>query len=176
MPDVLKIRRGFVEWDLRSSDAEEQLWEVGVRAALARPGVLTTRIAPAVRGRDVLAAEVPNRAKFNVYVHREGVQVLTVNPREVLTRHQVRAALREGKYVELRLRPLLEDLGRLVSWLEVLEPEITLFSTPVGSPKDVKSPLDIGALLEELTEDPAWPRQLERGLEILVELMLENEN
>ncbi|MGC8972635.1 MAG: hypothetical protein ACP5I3_03005 [Thermoproteus sp.] len=172
---AVRIRRGYVEWDLADAAAEDLLWEVGVRAALVRQGVTTERIAPAVRGVDVRVVEVPNRSKFNVYVYREDVQVLSVNPRDVLTRDQVKAALKMGKYIEVRLRPLLGDLELLMEWLDVLEPENTLFSTPVESPRDVKSPRDVESLLVELTGDSSWRMPFERGLEIMATLLASHE-
>ncbi|MEL9991933.1 MAG: hypothetical protein QXP98_04865 [Thermoproteus sp.] len=175
MARVIRIRRGFVEWDLAAESAEEALWEVGVRAALVRPGVVTEKIAPVVRGEDINTAYVPNRSKFNVYVYREEIQILTLNPSDVITRDQVRAALNAGKYLELRLKPLLKDVELLLKWLEVLEPEITLFSTPVESPRDVKSPIDIASLLVELTDDESWSRPFVKGMEILVELISSHE-
>lgn len=168
---AIRVRRGYVEWDLADAAAEDLLWEVGVRVALVRPGVATERIAPVVRGLDINAVEVPNRSKFNVYVYREDVQILSVGHREVLTRDQVKTALKMGKYVELRLKPLLEDLGLLLRWLDVLEPENTLFSTPVRSPRDVKSPIDLENLLVELTGDSSWKIPFEKGLETVAGLL-----
>lgn len=172
MADVIRIRRGFVEWDLRDPSAEDLLWEVGVRVALVRRGVVTQKIAPVVRGVDVGVADVPNRSKFNVLVHKEDVQILSVNPREVLTRDQVKTSLKMGKYIEVKLKPLLKDLELLAEWLEVLEPDNTLFATPVESPSDVKSPLDVESLLVELTGDSSWRRPLRNGLNALVDLLV----
>ncbi len=172
---MIRIRRGFVEWDLRDPSAEDLLWEVGVRAALVRRGVVTRKIAPIVRGIDVGVVDVPSRSKFNVLVHREGAQILSVNPREVLTRDQVRTSLKMGKYVEIKLKPLLRDLELLAEWLEVLEPDNTLFATPVESPRDVKSPLDVESLIVELTGDSSWRIPFRKGLEVLVELLISHE-
>lgn len=170
--EIIKIKRGFVEWDLRDPTAEDLLWEVGVRAALVNRNVVTERIAPFVRGIDVKIAEVPNRSRFNVLVHREDLQILSVNPREVLTRDQVKTALKARKYIEVKLKPLLKDLELLAEWLDVLEPENTLFSTPVESPSDVKSPLDVASLLVEMTGDSAWVVPFRKGLDVLIELVL----
>ncbi len=170
--EIIKIKRGFVEWDLRDPTAEDLLWEVGVRAALVNRNVVTERIAPFVRGIDVRIAEVPNRSRFNVLVHREDLQILSVNPREVLTRDQVKTALKARKYIEVKLKPLLKDLELLAEWLDVLEPENTLFSTPVESPSDVKSPLDVASLLVEMTGDSAWVVPFRKGLDVLIELVL----
>lgn len=170
--EIIKIKRGFVEWDLRDPTAEDLLWEVGVRAALVNRDVVTERIAPFVRGIDVRIAEVPNRSRFNVLVHREDLQILSVNPREVLTRDQVKTALKARKYIEVKLKPLLKDLELLAEWLDVLEPENTLFSTPVESPSDVKSPLDVASLLVEMTGDSAWVVSFRKGLDVLIELVL----
>lgn len=170
--EIIKIKRGFVEWDLRDPTAEDLLWEVGIRAALVNRNVVTERIAPFVRGIDVKIAEVPNRSRFNVLVHREDLQILSVNPREVLTRDQVKTALKARKYIEVKLKPLLKDLELLAEWLDVLEPENTLFSTPVESPSDVKSPLDVASLLVEMTGDNAWVVPFRKGLDVLIELVL----
>lgn len=170
--EIIKIKRGFVEWDLRDPTAEDLLWEVGVRAALVNRNVVTERIAPFVRGIDVRIAEVPNRSRFNVLVHREDLQILSVNPREVLTRDQVKTTLKARKYIEVKLKPLLKDLELLAEWLDVLEPENTLFSTPVESPSDVKSPLDVASLLVEMTGDSAWVVPFRKGLDVLIELVL----
>lgn len=169
---VIEVRRGYVEWDLRDSSAEDFLWEVGVRAALVRRGVVTRRIAALVRGVDVPVAEATSRSKFNVIVYKESVKLISVNPSQPLTRDQVRTAKRYGKIIEVPLRPLLRDLKTLAGWLEVLEPEIAVFSTPVDSPWSVKSPLDVENLLVELSGDPDWRAPIERGLELLVEAAL----
>ncbi len=167
------VRRGFVEWDLATvtPEIEKALWEVGVRAALLRAEAETALLAPFVRGVDVSWAEARGRDKFNVYVYREEVQIIRVNPHAPLTRDQVRAARRYGKYVELPLRPLLRDLPLLARWLEVLEPEVAIFSTPVESLRDVKSPLDVAALLVEIGRDEGWALPIKSSLGVLTELV-----
>jgi len=167
------VRRGFVEWDLATvtPEIEKALWEVGVRAVLLRAEAETALLAPFVRGVDVSWAEARGRDKFNVYVYREEVQIIRVNPYAPLTRDQVRAARRYGKYVELPLRPLLRDLPLLARWLEVLEPEVAIFSTPVESLRDVKSPLDVAALLVEIGRDEGWALPIKSSLGVLTELV-----
>ncbi len=167
------VRRGFVEWDLATvtPEIERALWEVGVRAVLLRAEAETALLAPFVRGVDVNWAEARGRDKFNVYVYREEVQIIRVNPHAPLTRDQVRAARRYGKYVELPLRPLLRDLPLLARWLEVLEPEVAIFSTPVESLRDVKSPLDVAALLVEIGRDERWALPIKSSLGVLTELV-----
>jgi len=167
------VRRGFVEWDLATvtPEIEKALWEVGVRAVLLRAEAETALLAPFVRGVDVNWAEARGRDKFNVYVYREEVQIIRVNPHAPLTRDQVRAARRYGKYVELPLRPLLRDLPLLARWLEVLEPEVAIFSTPVESLRDVKSPLDVAALLVEIGRDEGWALPIKSSLGVLTELV-----
>ncbi len=167
------VRRGFVEWDLATvtPEIEKALWEVGVRAVLLRAEAETALLAPFVRGVDVNWAEARGRDKFNVYVYREEVQIIRVNPHAPLTRDQVRAARRYGKYVELPLRPLLRDLPLLARWLEVLEPEVAIFSTPVESLRDVKSPLDVAALLVEIGRDERWALPIKSSLGVLTELV-----
>lgn len=167
------VRRGFVEWDLATvtPEIEKALWEVGVRAVLLRAEAETALLAPFVRGVDVSWAEARGRDKFNVYVYREEVQIIRVNPHAPLTRDQVRAARRYGKYVELPLRPLLRDLPLLARWLEVLEPEVAIFSTPVESLRDVKSPLDVAALLVEIGRDEGWALPIKSSLGVLTELV-----
>ncbi|RFA94965.1 hypothetical protein [Pyrobaculum aerophilum] len=167
------IKRGFVEWDFAvySPEVEKALWEVGVRAALLRRETETSLIAPFVRGVDIKWAEAKGRDKFNVYVYREDVQLIRVNPYAPLTRDQVRAALKYNKYIELPLKPLLSNLPLLAEWLEVLEPEATVFSTPVESLGDVKSPLDVAALLVELSGDANWTAPFKNSLGVLTELV-----
>ncbi|MEM0278267.1 hypothetical protein [Pyrobaculum sp.] len=167
------VRRGFVEWDLATADprVERALWEVGVRAAVLRGEWDTSLLAPFVRGVDIKWAEARGREKFNVYVYREDVQVIRVNPLYPLTRDQVRVAVKYGKYVELPLKPLLSNLPLLAEWLSVLEPEVAIFSTPVESLRDVKSPLDVASLLVELSGDPAWRRPIADSLGVLAELV-----
>lgn len=171
------IKRGFVEWDLAvvTPEIEKALWEVGVRAALLREEVETSLLAPVVRGVDVRWTEAKGREKFNVYVYREEVQIIRVNPFTPLTHDQVKTAVKYGKYIELPLRPLLKDLSLLARWLEVLEPEITIFSTPVESLSDVKAPLDIAALLIEISGDSSWRDAIVNSLGVLTELILEKD-
>jgi len=104
-------------------------------------------------------------------VYREEVQIIRVNPLAPLTRDQVRTARRYGKYIELPLKPLLKDLPLLAKWLEVLEPEVVLFSTPVEDVRDVKSPLDVAALLVEVSRDERWVEPIKNALGILTELV-----
>jgi hypothetical protein len=167
------VRRGFVEWDLVTvlPEIERALWEVGVRAALLRRETETVLLAPFVRGVDVNCVEVRSRSKFNAHVHRDDVQVIRVNPAEPVTRDQVRAAIKYCKYIELPLRPLLRDLRALAKWLNVLEPEVTIFSTPVESVRDVKSPLDVAALLVEISGDESWSLPIKDSLGVLAELV-----
>jgi hypothetical protein len=167
------VRRGFVEWDLAvvTPEVERALWEVGVRAALLRREVETERLASFVRGVDINWAEARGRDKFNVVVYREEVQIIRVNPLAPLTRDQVRTARRYGKYVELPLKPLLKDLPLLAKWLDVLEPEVVLFSTPVEDLRDVKSPLDVAALLVEVGRDERWVEPIKNALGVLTELV-----
>ncbi|MCC6036221.1 MAG: hypothetical protein LM559_04135 [Pyrobaculum sp.] len=167
------VRRGFVEWDLAvvTPEVEKALWEVGVRAALLRAEAETALLAPFVRGVDVNWVEARGRDKFNVFVYRDEVQIIRVNPHAPLTRDQVRAARKYGKYVELPLRPLLRDLPLLARWLEVLEPNVTIFSTPVESLRDVKSPLDVAALLVEVGRDEGWVLPIKNSLGVLTELV-----
>ncbi|ACB39704.1 hypothetical protein [Pyrobaculum neutrophilum] len=171
------VRRGFVEWDLAAAtpEVEKALWEVGVRAAVLRRDVETVLLAPVVRGVDVRWAEAESRDRFNAYVYREDVQVIRVNPHTPLTRDQVRAAARYGKYIELPLKPLLADVPLLARWLEVLEPDVVVFSTPVEELDDVKSPLDVAALLVEVGGDPSWRRPILNSLGILAELISERD-
>jgi hypothetical protein len=167
------VRRGFVEWDLAvvTPEVEKALWEVGVRAALLRAEAETALLVPFVRGVDVNWVEARGRDKFNVFVYRDEVQIIRVNPLAPLTRDQVRAARKYGKYVELPLRPLLRDLPLLARWLEVLEPDVTIFSTPVESLRDVKSPLDVAALLVEVSRDEGWVLPIKNSLGVLTELV-----
>ncbi|MFN3803988.1 MAG: hypothetical protein ACK4SY_02925 [Pyrobaculum sp.] len=166
------VKRGFVEWDLAapSRQVEEALWEVGVRAAVLRREAATELLAPFVRGVDIRWAEASGREKFNVYLHRD-VQIIRVNWRNPISRAQARSALRYGKYVELPIRPLLGNLPLLWQWLEVLEPEATVVSTPVESPSDVKAPLDVAALLVEISRDSRWEAPVKNSLAILTELV-----
>lgn len=166
------VRRGFVEWDLVgvSLEIEAALWEVGVRAAVLRDERETCLLAPFVRGVDIKWAEATSRESFNRLVHRD-VQVVRVDPRVVVTRDQVKAALRRGVYIELSLRALVRDLALLANWLEVLEPEVALFSTPVESVVDVKSPIDTAALLVEISGDRSWATPIVDSLGILTELV-----
>lgn len=168
------IKRGFVEWDVAvyTPEIERALWEVGVRAVLLRREAETSLLAPFVRGVDIKWAEARGRDKFNVYVYREGVQLIRVNPNAPLTRDQVRTALKYHKYIELQLKPLLSNLPLLAEWLEVLEPEATVFSTPVESLGDVKSPLDVAALLVELSGDSNWALPFKNSLAVLTELVV----
>lgn len=167
------IRRGFVEWDLVTvlPEIERALWEVGVRAALLRRETETVLLAPFVRGVDVNCVEVKSRSKFNVHVYRDDVQIIRVSPVEPITRDQVRAAIKHGKYIELPLKPLLKDLKALAKWLNVLEPEVTIFSTPVEGIRDVKSPLDVAALLVEIGGDESWALPIKGSLGTLTELV-----
>lgn len=166
------VRRGFVEWDLVnvSPEVEAALWEVGVRAAVLRSERETCLLAPFVRGVDIKWAEATSREAFNKLVYR-GVQVVKVDPRVVVTRDQVKAALKHGVYIELSLKALIEDLSLLASWLEVLEPEVAIFSTPVESLRDVKSPIDAAALLVEVSGDRSWAAPILESLGILTELV-----
>ncbi len=174
MSKIISVKRGFVEWDLAvvTPNVEKALWEVGVRAALMRSEAATELLAAFVRGVDVRWGEAGGREKFNKYLHRE-VQLIRVNPRVPITRAQARAALKLGKYVELPIKPLLRDLPLLATWLEILEPEATVISTPVEAVEDVKSPLDIAALLVELTGDESWEASMRNYLATLVELVNE---
>ncbi|AET31594.1 hypothetical protein P186_0126 [Pyrobaculum ferrireducens] len=167
------VRRGFVEWDLASPGpaVERALWEVGVRAVLLREEAETSLLAPFVRGVDVKWAEARGRDKFNVYVYKPDVQLIRVSPHAPLTRDQVRAAVRYGKYVELQLRPLLSNLALLAEWLKVLEPEAVVFSTPVEGLRDVKSPLDVAALLVEISGGDDWIYPFKNSLAVLTELV-----
>ncbi|MFN7106220.1 MAG: hypothetical protein ACK4M3_06535 [Pyrobaculum sp.] len=173
---ALVVRRGFVEWDLAappSRQLEKALWEVGVRAALLRKEAATELLAPFVRGVDIRWAEASGREKFNTLLHRE-VQIVRVNWRNPITRAQARSASRYGKYVELPIRPLLKDLPLLWQWLEVLEPEATVVSTPVESLSDIKAPLDVAALLVEVSRDSRWETPVKNSLAILTELVAKN--
>jgi len=170
---VIRVERGYVEWDLADAGAEEYLFEVGVRAALVRRGIETEKIASLTRGVHVRDVEVKSREKFNVYVQKDVAKLLSVAFLKPITREQVRTARRMGKIVELRLRPLLKQIHVLKQWLDVLDPEIVVFSTPVFSPWDVKSPKDVEALLVELSGDESWRDPVEKGLDTLVELALD---
>ncbi|MBP1449567.1 MAG: hypothetical protein JZD41_06120 [Thermoproteus sp.] len=172
---AVEIRRGYVEWDLQTAEAEDFLYEVGVRAALVRRGVVTTKIAPVVRGVDVKAAEAPSRSKFNVLAYRDNIKLIKVNPREILTKEQIKIAKKYGKFIEIPISPLLKDLSALAAWLDVLDPDNTVFSTPVDGPWSVKSPLDVAALLVEISGDNEWRKPFEKGLEYLVEMVLEGD-
>lgn len=166
------VRKGFVEWDLAyvSPEIEAALWEVGVRAAVLRDERETCLLAPFVRGVDVKWAEATSRETFNKLVYRD-VQVIKVDPHVVVTRDQVRTALRQGVYIELSLKTLIKDLALLANWLEVMEPEVALFSTPVENIADVKSPIDTAALLVEISGDKSWATPIVDSLGILTELV-----
>ncbi|ABO07933.1 hypothetical protein [Pyrobaculum calidifontis] len=167
------VKRGFVEWDLVrvGPEVEAALWEVGVRAAVLREEAETEVIAPFVRGVDIRWAVASGREKFNKLVYRDDVQVIEVNPQTPITRDQARAALRYGKYVALPLKPLLKDLPLLAQWLDVLEPEATVVATGVENASDVKSPLDVAALLVEISGDENWALPIKNSLGILTELV-----
>ncbi|MEM0370272.1 MAG: hypothetical protein QXK71_01895 [Pyrobaculum sp.] len=167
------VRKGFVEWDLVvvSLETEASLWEVGVRAAVLRKEAETCLLAPFVRGVDIKWAEAFNREMFNKLVYRDA-QVIRVDPRVIITRDQVKTAMRRGVYIELSLKTLIKDLPLLKEWLEVLEPEAVIFSTSVETPLDVKSPLDLTALLVEISGDKSWAAPILKSLDILVELVV----
>lgn len=167
------IRRGFVEWDVVeiNDDVEKALFEVGVRAVLLRREHATSLVAPFVRGVDVCVAEAKNREKFNVYVYRPEVQIIRVNPRAPITRSQARTALKMAKYVELPLAPLLSDIHLLAHWLEVLEPEATVISLGISRAEEVKAPLDVAALLVEISGDEGWALPIRNSLAVLTELL-----
>lgn len=108
---------------------------------------------------------------FNKLVYRDA-QVIRVDPRVIITRDQVKTAMRRGVYIELSLKTLIKDLPLLKEWLEVLEPEAVIFSTSVETPLDVKSPLDLTALLVEISGDKSWAAPILKSLDILVELVV----
>ncbi|MEM1598445.1 MAG: hypothetical protein QXP31_05045 [Pyrobaculum sp.] len=166
------VKRGFVEFDVvnLTPEVESALFEVGVRAVVLREEAEAALVAPFVRGVDFSWAEARGRHYFNKLIHRE-VQVIRVNPLEPITRDQARAAYKYGKYVELPLRPLLRNLPLLAEWLRVLEPEGAIVSTAVEGARDVKSPLDIAALLVEISGDEDWAKPIKNSLGILTELV-----